>query len=86
MLILVGFNTSFVKKIKIFFQKIRKFPNKRVSKNQNAVFSDEKSHSRFPNVHLVRIHSRNQGQWNTPPPRCPGRFQTLVGIGLRYYL
>ena len=86
MLILVGFNTSFVKKKSKFFPKKRKFTNKRVSKKYNAVFLDEKSQSRFPNVHLVRIHSRNQGRWNPPPPRSPRRFQTLVGIGLIYYL
>ena len=55
-LILVGFDTLFVKKNSNFFPKYFKNVQKGYQKNKNAPFFDEKCLSRFSNVHSVRIH------------------------------
>ena len=92
MLILVGFDTSFVKKIQIFSKKFINVQN-RVPKTKSAPFFDEKCLFKFSNVHLVGIHVQKalhlqetgggKAVESTPPaPGSPRRFQTMIGIGL----
>ena len=88
MLTLVGFDTLFVKKFKFLSKILQKCP-KRVPKNKNAPFFDEKCLFKFSNVHLVGIHVqktlhlRETGGKLEFPPGSPRRFQILVGIGLK---